>query len=90
MAFDKESLHAQVENTHAYHRPNYQETMDKMGMLRGMFLTLGHTLVDECPASRELSIALTKLDECNMAAIAALARHEPALGLHRADSGQQS
>lgn len=80
--FDKESLHAQVENTHGYHRPEYQETMDTMGMLRGMFKALGHTLVDSCPASRELSLALTNLDECNMWAIAALARHEPDLQSH--------
>jgi len=70
-------LHDQVDRTHSYHRPNYQETMDKMAHLRGQFLNLAHEIVDLCPLSRELSLALTHMDYANMMAIASLARFEP-------------
>lgn len=76
MTFDKESMYQQVEHTHSYHRPQHQETMDKMGWLRDQFKSVGHSVVDLCPSSREASLALTHLDQANMWAIAALARHE--------------
>lgn len=74
---DAEKLHEQVERTHGYHRPEFQETMDAMGEIRNACKALGHLLVDKCPISRELSLALTSLDDVNMKAIAALARFEP-------------
>lgn len=73
----KDQLHEQVDRTHSYHRPEFQETMDAMGQIRDTCKALGHQLVDTCPISRELSLALTKLDDVNMYAIAALARFEP-------------
>lgn len=76
-AFSDEAAHKQVDEAHAYHRPNFQETMDRMGALREEFRSLGHLIVDTCPASRERSVALTAIDKANMYAIAALARHEP-------------
>lgn len=76
-AFSDEAAHNQVQQSHSYHRPNFQETMDTMGFLREHFRSLGHHIVDKVPASRERSLALTALDEANMWAIAALARHEP-------------
>lgn len=74
---DKDQLHAQVDATHRYARPEYQETMDAMSDLRDAFNALAHAVVNLCPVSREQSLALTKLDEANMFAIASLARHEP-------------
>lgn len=78
---NKVDLHDQVDRSHSYHRPEFQETMDAMGELREGFRQLGHQLVDMCPFSRELSLALTNLDDANMWAIAALARHEPDDGM---------
>lgn len=75
--YKRESQHDQVEQTFAYHRPEYQETMDEMGALRGHFKAMGHHIVDACPDSRERSLALSRLDEACMYSIAALARHEP-------------
>lgn len=72
----KESLHEQVDRTHDYHRPGYQETMDNMAQIRQLCKKLGHRMIDLCPISRELSTALTELDYVGMLAIAALARHE--------------
>lgn len=73
----KAKLHEQVDRTHSYHRPDFQDTMDAMGQIRDKCKELGHLLVDVCPISRELSLALTCLDDVNMKAIAALARFEP-------------
>lgn len=77
MPNNKRSLHDQVDQAHSYHRPEHQETMDTMGEIRSLFAELGHELVESCPISRELSIALHHLDDANMYAIAALERHEP-------------
>lgn len=77
MTTTKEQLHEQVTRTHSYHRPEYQETMDLMGAIRERCDDLGHFIIDNCPVSRELSLALTSLDDVNMRAIAALARFEP-------------
>lgn len=74
---DKSTLKAQIELSHAYHRPEFQETMDAMGVLRDAFWVTANEVVERCPVSREMSLALTHLDEANMWAIAALARHEP-------------
>lgn len=76
-AFSDEAAREQVERSHAYHRPKFQETMDTMGVIREGFKRLAHDLVTNVPASRERSLALTALDEGNMWAIAGLARHEP-------------
>lgn len=73
----KADLYEQVKRTHGYHRPNFQETMDAMGELRNLFENLGSNIVNKCPRSRELSLALSYLDIANMFAIAALARFEP-------------
>lgn len=76
-AFNDEAAHAQVDKSHSYHRPRYGETMDAMGYLRNLHAEVGHAIVNTVPASQERSLALTALDECNMWAIAGLARHEP-------------
>lgn len=77
MPLSKDDLHDQVDMAHKYHRPKYQETMEAMGEIREAFLITGHTIINNCPISRELSLALTELDNACMHAIAALARHEP-------------
>lgn len=73
---DKASLHKQVDDTHSYHRPKYQETMDMMEQIREATRSVGHLMVDLCPVSSELSLALTANDDACKHAIAALARHE--------------
>lgn len=73
----KEELHERVEHNHGYHRPEYQETMTKMGAIRQETAGVAHKLIELCPAGRELSIALTHLEDACMYGIAALARNEP-------------
>lgn len=73
----KEQLHAQVEHNHSYHRPDYQDTMDAMAALRQTFKNASHLAIEVCPLGRELSVALTHLEDASMWAIAALARNEP-------------
>jgi len=74
---DKDRLHDAVEWNHGYHRPEFQETMDKMQAVRNAFKELGHLLVEVCPASEELLDVLKRNDRSCMLAIASLARNEP-------------
>ncbi len=49
---------------------------DKMEVISIRLKQVGHTMIQHCPDSRELSIALTKLQEARMFAIAAMAIHQ--------------
>lgn len=60
----KEQLHEQVEHNHSYHRPDYQDTMGLMALLRNTFKNASHAAIDLC-------------EDASMWAIAALARNEP-------------
>jgi len=75
---DAASLHRQVDFITGYRRPEFQETMDRMGLIRAEVARLGHSLINTCPIGNELWDALDLLDDLSMKAIASLARHEPA------------
>lgn len=45
--------------------------------IRSTFLAVAMGLQQNCPASRELSLALTHLEQANLYANAAIARREP-------------
>ncbi len=63
----------QIENAFTYHPPtgNQPETYHN---IRGQAKSLAQTLVNECPAGRELSLALTNLEQAVMWGNAAIAR----------------
>lgn len=66
----------EVASRFAYHRPSSEDVARKHDGIREMCGTLADFLIDLCPESRELSLALTKLDEVCMHANAAIARHQ--------------
>lgn len=69
----KEDLHARIENDLNYHAPDNAD-VERHSAIRHAGLELGHQLIDICPLSRELSTALTRLEECLFHANAAVAR----------------
>jgi len=70
-----ERLAKQIENAFTYHPPHGSQ-VERYGLIRGQGRTLADTLAKLCPESRELSLALTKLEEVVMWANAAIARNE--------------
>lgn len=75
----KEDLRARVDHDFGYHRPQNQATQDVMGIYREKYRTLAQHIIDFVPKGRELSMAITKLEESLMMTIAGLARHEEEL-----------
>lgn len=65
-----------IENNHKHHPPQTTEREEAHAKVRELTRVVGLELVDLCPESRELSIALTKLEEVMMWANASLARNE--------------
>lgn len=61
------------------HPPKHDITKMRMEKVRADALNLAYSIIDNCPESREQSLALTKLEEATMQAVAALARHEQEL-----------
>lgn len=70
----KDALHARADNDFRYHAPT-PEQLPKYEALRDYARTFAHLLIDSVPQGRELSTALTKLEECVMTANAGIARH---------------
>lgn len=68
-------LNKQIENNFRYHSPKAGQP-EKYTALRDEAKILAHSFIDICPESRELSLALTKLEEAVMWANAAIARNE--------------
>lgn len=58
-----------------YHKPTEQQ-VPKYEEIRGMALAYAERLVVLCPPSRELSLALTHLEDVVYCANAAIARNE--------------
>jgi hypothetical protein len=59
----------------AYHAPDNDAVL-LHGRLREAAMAFGFVILDACPEGRELSSALTKLEECLFHANAAVARRE--------------
>lgn len=74
-ALERKRLHERVERDFTYHAPT-PEKARQYERLRNGFRAMAHELVDTCPPGRELSLALTKLEEANMIANAGIARSE--------------
>lgn len=64
-----------LENRLTYHAPSGTQPQ-LYGAIRDTALTFAIMLNDLCPESREKSLAITKLEEAVMWAIAAIARNE--------------
>lgn len=65
-----------------YHRPSGDQ-LDRMGLIRTSVMALALLLSTLCPKSRELSIALARLEEVMMMANASIVRNEPEVVVRR-------
>ncbi len=65
----------QIENNFKYHTPKDGQSQ-KYEQIRAMAKSFAADLVTLCPPSRELSLALTELENAVMWANAAIARNE--------------
>lgn len=70
-----ESAHDQIEQNFRYHSPKADQPA-RYEALRAKAKELAHQIDEFCPASREKSLALTKLEESVMWANASIARNE--------------
>lgn len=70
---EKQKLHSRTENDFNHHTPS-PEGCVKIEGNREAAKTLAHYFIENCPPSRELSLALTKLEEVLFYANAAIAR----------------
>jgi hypothetical protein len=65
----------ELKNRFQYHAPTLDQT-DRQGKIRRNAFSLARIFMESCPDSRELSLAMTKLDEAVMWANAAISRNE--------------
>ena len=63
------------ENTYTYHTPKGDQA-ERYGMIRAKARELAELISVLCPASRERSLAFTKVEEACMWANASIARNE--------------
>ena len=76
MATQRDRLHEQVELT-LTNRPLVDPSLEsRLETISAELKMSGHAIVDLCPPSRELSLALTSLQETRMFAVAAIALHQ--------------
>lgn len=71
----RQELLKRIDNDFTYHAPKPGQVAS-YGELRKTAKDFAELLVNECPPSRELSLALTALEEVVMWANAAIARNE--------------
>ena len=64
-----------LETAFTYHSPKADQP-ERYQQIRGQARTLASLLMELCPPSRELSLALTNLEQAAMWANAAIARNE--------------
>jgi len=72
----KEELFARIEENHKHHPPPDQNRIDNHQRVRQVTAECANALVEICPVSRELFLALTAMEEALMWANAALARND--------------
>ena len=71
---EKEKLLARIANNHKHHPPQTEERVKAHEQVRVLTAACAAGLVETCPPGRELSLALTALEEAMMWANAAIAR----------------
>lgn len=67
-------MNNQIENNFMYHAPKAGQ-QEKYEAIRGKAKELAYLIDEECPPSREKSLAMTNLEESVMWANAAVARN---------------
>lgn len=72
----KEELIERIQENHRHHSPQTKERIEAHSEVRAVTAACAMCLVELCPVSRELSLALTAMEEAMMWANAALARSE--------------
>lgn len=72
----KDELLARIDNNHKHHPPQTQERIDAHQQIRRSTAECASELVKVCPIGRELSLALTAMEEVMFWANAAIARSE--------------
>jgi hypothetical protein len=70
------ALHDRIESDLHSHPLIHETTHLKMDDATDLFLKLAHWMVDNVPTGRELSVALTKLEEASMWARAGISRNQ--------------
>ena len=70
----REALHRRVDSDFTYHPPQDPDVTVAYTRIRGRARQFAHELIEAVPPSRELSTALTKLEEAVMHANAGIAR----------------
>lgn len=71
-----EKTAAQIQQNFVYHPPVNESQRERYPRIRAASGDLAMLFATNCPPSRELSLALTKLEEAVMWANAAIARNE--------------
>ena len=66
----------EIANDHAYHQPKCEETARRHERVRNLTVQCAISLRNTCPPSRQLDIALMKMEEARMWANAAIACNE--------------
>jgi hypothetical protein len=75
MSRTEEELHVELDQRFIYREPT-PESIKKHELVRAKIRDLGHSLISICPDCRELSIALTKLEEVMSYSHASIARNQ--------------
>ncbi len=87
MTTQRDRLHEQVDLV-LTNRPLVDPSLEsRLDTISADLRTAGHTIVELCPPSRELSLALTHLQETRMFAVAAIALHQERIGSVRIEPG---
>lgn len=73
----RDALRSRLRNDLLYHVPPNEEARRNLDELRGETLRLGSQWIEVCPPGRDLSMALTHLEEAQRCAIAAIAKSFP-------------
>lgn len=72
----RQELHERVENDLTLHPPKHPHIGELMDELRVEAKSFSHTLIANCPEGRELSQALTAVDDALKHGVAAIARNQ--------------
>lgn len=75
-AGQKAALHARVENDFVNHPPVGDDVNQRMDDVTAQCLSFAHWIVDNVPAGREQSLALTNLELVSRDCKAGIARHQ--------------
>lgn len=75
--FPPDPDHELVDHLLTYRQPTSDDVVRRMEHLRGLFIELGHEIVDQVDRSPDRTVALRELHRACMATIAALALNQP-------------